>query len=193
MKQPIRPPVLVVLASVALVASACGSSDADTDDAEAPAATSPISEPSAETTDDAAAPEETTAAAPSGEVGAAVVTVDGVEYPNFAGSCSVSRGLDPDTYLPVPVGDLSEPGLNVVVGIDNVASGPDVEANFVMVGSEAFRMVGVGGDGTIDSIAYVSGPPPESESVEVAQVAFAGTTDDGVAVVAEVFCEIGLG
>ena len=192
MKQPIRPCVLVVLASVALVVSACGSSDSEADNADAPAATSSTSEPSPAATDDESAPD-TEVAAPSGEVGTGVVTVDGVEYSDFVGSCSVSRGLDPDSYLPVPVGDLSEPGLNVVVGIDNVASGPPVEANFVMVGSESFRMRGVGGDGTIDSIEYVGDPPPASESTEVAEVAFSGTTDDGVPVVAEVVCEIGLG
>ena len=115
--------------------------------------------------------------------------MDGVEYPDFAGTCSISRGVDPETYLPIEVGDLSEPGLNATVGIDNVASSPEVEANFIMASFGNFRMAGIGGDGTIDSVAYVGSGTPG----DIAEVAFSGTTDAGESVVVQIFCEIGLG
>ncbi len=152
-----------------------------------------MSEPSSAGEVSDSAPQDADVAAPAGASGTGVVRVDGVEYPDFVGDCSISRGLDPETYEPVPVGDLSEPGLIVVVGIDNVASAPAVEANFIMTsGQGAFRMSGIGGPGEIDTIAYID-PPATVGSYELARVAFSGTTDDGVPVVAEVICEIGLG
>ena len=188
MRHHLRLSALVFFAAIAILLSGCGSSDSAEGDASTPDPT------------DAAAPQDTDADTPTqddggqpiGESGSGVVSVDGVEYPGFAGSCSVHRGLDPETYKPVPVGDLAEPGLLVVVGIDNVASSPAVEANFIMVGATDFRMAGLDGSGSIDSIAYV-GPEPSGISTELATVAFSGTTDEGAAVVAEVVCEVGLG
>ena len=182
--------VLFALAAVLFGLSGCGSSSSDDSAADGTDATEVGSGASTEDAGDASDTEsngDDTGA--SGDVGSGVVTVDGVEYADFAGSCSISRGLDPVTYEPIEVGDLSEPGLNVVLGIDNVASSPEVEANFIIVSLPNFRMAGIGGAGTIDSVAYVGSGTPG----DVAEVAFTGTTDTGESVVAEVVCEIGLG
>ncbi len=199
-----RPFALVLIVSLAIVLSACGSSGSDTDDSGMPEVT-PTSEPSsdqdaADDAGDASVSPATEAAAPAQDDdgltaednGSGLVRVDGIEYPDFLGECVVHRGLDPETYLPVPVGDLSEPELSVVVGIDNVASAPAVEANFIMLIETNFRMAGLDIAGTIDSIAYID-PPATFGSVDLALVSFTGTTDDGIPVVAEVVCEIGLG
>ncbi len=176
-----RSTAAAVLTTLAMALSACGSSESDADDA----AVSDTSSTSSES-DDQGSSEAALVA------GTGTLTVDGVEYPGFAGDCSISRGLDPETYEPIPVGDLSTPGLNVVVGVDNVASAPDVEANFIVTSGMTFRMEGLGGPGTIDSIAYVD-PATSSDSVDIARVAFSGTTDEGTSVVADIVCEIGLG
>ncbi len=186
MHRPNRLSAIALLTTLAIVLSACGSSDSDTESSGASASTDApdgATEPTAPNGD---------AGDPAGESGSGTVSVDGVEHSDFVGECLISRGLDPVTYEALEVGDLSTEGLNVVVGIDNVASGPEVEANYVMVGATTFRMAGIGGPGTIDSIDYV-GPPPSTSATELVLVAFSGTTDDGLSVVAEVVCEVGLG
>ena len=189
MQKPNPPLTFVVLTSLVIVLSACGSSGSDTDNSDTPDAASPTSvvsstsEPSPAQGDSGLTAEDN---------GSGLVWVDGVEYPDFVGECAVHRGLDPETYEAVPVGDLSEPDLSVLVAIDNVASNPAVEANFVITVEPNFRMAGLDVAGIIDSIAYVD-PPTPFGSIELARVAFTGTTDTGIPVVAEVVCEIGLG
>lgn len=181
------------MTTLAIGLSACGSSGSDADDASD--TSSPSESASPQEVEDAATEPSSDEGSNDGDVtaeaGTGTLTVDGVQYPDFAGDCFIHRGLDPETYLPIPVGDLSEPGLTVVVGVDNVASAPDVEANFIMTSETTFRMAGIGGTGTIDSIAYVD-PGTSSDSVDLAPVAFTGTTDDAIPVVAELICEIGL-
>jgi hypothetical protein len=174
-----------------MLLSACGSSDSAEAQASAPGEASAASEP-APPSPDAQAPAGDDGGLSDSDNGTGTVTLDGVVYPDFVGECLISRGLDPETYEPVPVGDLSDPGLILVVAVDNVASNPEVEANFVTTTEKTFRMTGIGGPGEMDSIAYV-GPRTTVGSLDLAQVAFSGTTEDGVPVVAEVVCEIGLG
>jgi hypothetical protein len=185
-----RSVVLLPLAAVLFGLSGCGSSGSDDSSADGTDPTAVESDAPTEDAGDASDSESDgdDTGASTGDVGSGVVTVDGVEYGDFAGECHISRGLDPETYLPIEVGDLSEPGLLVVAGIDNVASSPEVEANFIMTTGTNFRMVGIGGDGTIDSIAYVGSDTPG----DVAEVAFSGTTEAQQSVVAEIVCEIGL-
>ncbi len=192
---------LALVASFVIVLTACGSGGSDPGESGMSESAPPVSEATA--TPDTENGDEGTAGGEDGgsagddgtytaeDSGSGLVRLDGVEYPNFVGDCFVHRGLG-DDLLPVEVGDLATPGLTVVVGVDNVASEPDQEANFVMLNGESFRMAGLGGNGTIDSIEYV-GPRASFGSVELALVAFSGTTDDGLPVVAELVCEIGLG
>ncbi len=185
-----------------IVLTACGSTDSASDASGAPEVAPSASDAGAAPDDaaEATTPAATEVAPPADggdgytteDSGTGLVRVDGVEYPGFAGDCFVHRGLDPESYAPVPVGDLATPGLTVVVGIDNVASAPAVDANFIMTSETAFSMVGIGGPGTIDSISYV-GPQTPFGAVDLALVAFSGTTDDGAQIVAEVVCEVGLG
>lgn len=194
MRQPLRFSTRVLLIPLAFLVSACGSEDPDAGDPGA-TATAPVSDSAS-----ASGPEEASPA-PEGEDsgdfaaednGTGKVTVGGIEYPNFAGDCFIHRGLDPETYLPVEVGDLSMEDLTVIVGVDNVASEPETEANFIIATATAFRMGGLGITGTVDSIDYV-GPRAMVGSLDLALVEFSGTSEDGVPVVAELVCEIGLG
>lgn len=189
MQQTKQPLVLVVLTALAIVLSACGSSGSDTDDAVTPDSVSPTSVAS---TTSEPSPAQGDGGFTAEDIGSGVVWVDGVEYPDFVGECAVHRGLNPETYEANPVGDISEPDLSVLVAIDNVDSNPALEANFVITVEPNFRMAGFDVAGIIDSIAYVD-PPTPFGSIELARVAFTGTTDTGTPVVAEVVCEIGLG
>ncbi len=189
MQQTNRPFALVLLTSLAIVLSACGSAGSDTDDSDTPDAVSPTSVASSTSEP---SPDQGGSGLTAEENGSGLVRVDGVEYADFVGECAVHRGLDPETYEAVPVGDLSEGDLSVLVAIDNVASNPALEANFVITVEPNFRMAGFDVAGIIDSIAYID-PPTPFGSIELARVAFTGTTDTGIPVVAEVVCEIGLG
>lgn len=191
MRRPTRSLVPLLLAAAVIALAGCGSDSEDDSAAAGTDSTTSESEAPTEGAGDTGdtEPEDGGTEAPAGEAGSGFVTVDGVEYPDFAGTCSISRGVDPETYLPIEVGDLAEPGLNATVGIDNVASSPEVEANFIMASFGNFRMTGIGGDGTIDSVAYVESGTPG----DVAEVAFSGRTDTGESVVVQIFCEIGLG
>lgn len=201
-------PALIILTTFVLAISACGApgpgeGDSITPDAASPvseASGTPVSEPGDSNSPDETPPDGETSAPTNEEhsseytyddVGSGLVRVDGVEYSNFLGSCNVHRGFG-ENFVPIPVGDLSDPDLSVLVGIDNLESKPEMKFNFTIVGGETFRMSGFGGDGTIDNIAYLS-DMSHSGSVSMALVAFSGTTKDGVPVVAEIVCEIGTG
>jgi hypothetical protein len=116
-------------------------------------------------------------------IGSGTVTIDGVANSGFAGECEIARANGAE-----PVGDVSSGELDLVVAVDNAASGPTQEMNFVATGSSGVFSVYAPPDrssGTIDSIAYVDEPSDSAAVVE-----FSGTTEDGRAVVAQLGCSL---
>ncbi len=183
-----RPVTAALLAlAFALTIAACGSSDDSeaSDPAESSIDAETTSGDTGETTTGESEPDD---AGDEGDAGAAVavgsgtVTIDGVENTGFEGECEISRANGAE-----PVGDVSAGELDLVVAVDNVASGPAQEMNFVLTGSSGIFSVSTPdrSSGTIDGIAYV-GEPSESAAV----VEFSGTTDDGRAVVAQLGCSL---
>lgn len=83
--------------------------------------------------------------------------------------------------------DLSEPGLEVIVAIDNVESQPTEELNFVMIHDESSKVFNA--PGTIEGISE-SGTRTTSGSSDVVTVVFTGPLDDGRAAEAEVACSL---
>jgi hypothetical protein len=166
-----------VLALLLAFVPACGRDDA----ADVP--------PTLEATATNAAP---AAAAPEGlagaEIGHGSVWYDGVQHDDFLGDCQLSRLNGREE-----MGDLANlEGVRISVGIDNVASSPAMEMNFVVYSSLDFTMVR-GAErmrGTISQLAYESELSPKGTSQAIAKVAFTGATGDGVPVVARVWCEI---
>lgn len=122
------------------------------------------------------------------EVGNGVVEVDGEVFEGFVGDCEISRGFGTED-----VGDLSDPGLSVIIGIDNVDSEPEQLINFVVLNEDAFRMSTQGSGsnvpGVLESVNEV-GPRTASGSRDIVTVEFSGPRDDGAAVTAQIVCEL---
>jgi hypothetical protein len=137
----------------------------------------------------AAAAEVTSDGLTAADEGKGTVTIDGVQHDDFRGSCELSRN-----YGKEDMGDLATmEGLKMMVAIDNVASTPAVEMNFVAYTNLDFTMVVQGQGrqrGTISQLAYESDLAPTGTSQAIAKVAFTGQTEAGVPVVARVVCEI---
>lgn len=166
----------------AALVGACSSSDDDADEATADGASTTVVDAGttdAVTVDEVSADDGESA---SVEVGTGVLRIDGTEYDGFVGDCDISRDFGGED-----VGDLSEPGLEVIVAIDNVESQPAEELNFVMINEESFKVFNA--PGTIESISE-SGTRTTSGSSDVVTVVFAGPLDDGRAVEAEVVCSL---
>ncbi len=184
----LRAAVLTLLAALGL--AACGSTD---DGAEPAANGGGGDEPVVAASDPASDIVADPAAGPGGEVGSAVVRVDGVEYSDFEGECDISRG-----YGAEDVGQLSTPGFEVLVGIDNVEAHPDAQMSLTVFGEESFDLrdlvnrpdtTGLADSGTLDSISEIGDRVSEGTRDHV-MVRFAGTLDDGTYVEADVHCEL---
>ena len=121
--------------------------------------------------------------------GTGSVSYDGVQYDDFRGNCELSRNSGRED-----MGDVADTvGLRPSVAIDNVASTPAVEMNFVII-SSALRFTMVRGaervSGTVSQLGYDGPLTPKGTSQAVAPVVFTGQTTEGVPVVARIICEI---
>ncbi len=173
--------------ALSLTACASGTDSEPTSTAVAGEPTSAPVEEAPETSDEA--PETSTDV-----VGAAVLRVDGEEFPDFAGECDISNGYGTDD-----VQSVDDPELKVQVAIDNTAAHPERQMNFIVYSREAasFRALDAVGEvpageyqGAVDSIAELSDRTPYQNTSETALLRFSGALDNGTPFELDVVCVI---
>gem|GEM_PF-1015079 len=128
----------------------------------------------------------------SDDVGNATLRIDGVEFPDFAGDCEISRGNGKED-----VGDLNTGDIVTIIAIDNVTAHEDQSMNYIALNEESFRFrdltgaAGVGNNaaGDITTLKEL-GPRTADGSRDIVEVRFAGTFEDGTAIEADVVCEL---
>lgn len=146
-----------------------------------------------ETTGDEGTPEESAAGDLStDDVGNATLRIDGVEFPDFTGDCDISRQSGKED-----VGDLTMPGLFMIIALDNVKAHEEMSMNLISVADTGFRF------GDLVEAAGVGSPAkgelaPQSElgprtadgSRDIVEVRFAGAFEDGTPIEADIVCEL---
>ncbi|MEV8254248.1 hypothetical protein AB0O95_09815 [Rhodoglobus sp. NPDC076762] len=164
-----------------------------------PAADEPADSATTEesTTDETTGDEETPAEPAAGglssdDVGNATLRINGVEFPDFTGDCDISRQAGSED-----VGDLTMPGLFMILALDNVKAHEEMSMNLVSVADGGFRF------GDLTGAAGVGSPAkgqltPQSElgartvdgSRDIVEVRWAGEFEDGTPIEADVVCEL---
>ncbi|MBH0099346.1 hypothetical protein I6E68_09360 [Salinibacterium sp. NSLL150] len=146
-----------------------------------------------ETTGDEGTPDEPAADGyTSDDVGNATLRIDGVEFPDFTGECDISRQAGKEV-----VGDLSEPGLFMIIALDNVKAHEEMSMNLVSIADGGFRF------GDLVEAAGVGSPAkgeltPQSElgprtadgSRDIVELRFAGAFEDSTPIEADIVCEL---
>lgn len=178
------------IASVVVLGLAACASGADADPTSTDVAGEPTSAPAEEAPE---TPDEAPATS-SDVVGAAVLRVDGEEFPDFAGECEISNGYGTDD-----VESVDDPELKVQVAIDNVVAHPERQMNFIVLSRETvnFRDMGAGEEApagrfkaTIDSVTQIGDRSPYQDSSETALVRFSGVLEDDRPYELDVVCVI---